>query len=573
VQIAGFIVSIVSALIATLSAWIAWRATRPVPNVSAKLTTIIQMPNPTITHTYGGQPEIGTVLLAHIQVTNLSIHPVQLIDYELSCRMRSGHRHQFDTQQRINSAVLPMSAQPRGKFKAYFEPGSFWTWPPRAVGYGELQMGWIPFTHSERFEREDFSEYELILTDVFGRRYEARITHDEVDTWMLGKTQGAVGLNEIFEFSGIRTEQDDEQEVLNSSQEAPATSDQPDRPIRSLVGRPGTPRASTTERITEQPRLNHPGLTLKSSATAGGERMVTRGVVVGRTVEISANQFSFNPPSRTEIYRYLTYWDAIDMPRLQGIGTFIDDKDILLREGILSESEVSYEPPRKEELRDINEGIINGFPASQFAMLQVQAAFDVANYLNTNAQSRWSIGQGASDSSQQFQWPMGQTSDEQVLEIQLHGALPFPKQGTPIEQLLDFRERRREELLDFRSAMYQLYDSVLQAENIGRALVNANERLETALLGLHRVMDESKIKKLVGGVKTYLSLGESDAIKVALPAIGAASAGAFRISPTGGRLAGLGLDAILTLTTQQTTRADLIPSEVTDFAYLYYAEQ
>jgi len=301
--------------------------------------------------------------------------------------------------------------------------------------------------------------------------------------------------------------------------------------------------------------------------------MLTRGVVAGRTVRISGNRLILNSPSQAEIVHYLTYWDTIDTPNIQGMGVLFDGKDLLLREGILSESRVTYEPPTQEELKDIQEGTINGFPSSQFAMLHVQAAFDVAKYLNKNTQVVWSIGQGTSDSAQELQLPMGHASNEQYLEMQLHDALPFPEEATPLEQLLEFRERRREELLAFRAAMDQLYDSVLQAENKNRALVHANEQLEKALLGWHRVMDESRIKKFIGGVKTYLSLGELDATKVVLPALGAASAGTIQISPAWGALAGLGLNAILTLATRQTSRADAIPSEVKDFAYLYYVEQ
>ena len=166
------------------------------------------------------------------------------------------------------------------------------------------------------------------------------------------------------------------------------------------------------------------------------------------------------------------------------------------------------------------------------------------------------------------------TSFESPLDIllTLSGILPAPGENVPIEKILSFREERRPELLAFRAAMTKWGSNVIQGQFTATELAQARETIESALVELHKVFDESRMSKIVGSARVYLSLSDTNAVKVLWPVLGAVTAGSFHLPTVGGALAGLALNAGLTFA-QRRRQSPLVgmPSTVTDYAYVYYA--
>ena len=88
------------------------------------------------------------------------------------------------------------------------------------MSYGQLHMGFLPFTSPEASRSGDIEEYRVILRDVFGKEHEGSISEHEVHSWMGGQYGMTFGLYEIMESAGVRLEPDTaEDEDDNSSSE------------------------------------------------------------------------------------------------------------------------------------------------------------------------------------------------------------------------------------------------------------------------------------------------------------------------------------------------------------------
>lgn len=201
-QLLSFLVSLLATAISVISAYISWRVTHPIPKLLARPTTVINPPNLDVSGSC-----YRTLVLFHVQITNLSTFPVQLVDYKLEARMLNGFRTQLSAESRI-SVEIPMTYEDKG-FMAKFETSNFMLWPPRAVEYGRLQMGFLPFASELVIEARDVHSYRLTLYDVFDNKYEAAISQEEVNAWDHGRRGASIGFFQIMEHAGVILDYDD----------------------------------------------------------------------------------------------------------------------------------------------------------------------------------------------------------------------------------------------------------------------------------------------------------------------------------------------------------------------------
>lgn len=212
-QILSFIVSLIAVGIAIISTFITWRTVRPIPKLSLFPTTVFDLSRTPIT----SDIPVRTFLIFHVRMVNLSTMPVQLIDYELEVRTRDRVRHKFRSHQSVTSN---MEATFNGKRIIFrFTKSCFMNWPPRAVNYGQLEMGFLAFTSSDIIQRDEIDEYCLTMQDVFGRKYEGSITQTEVDRWMHGQVGSPLSLTDIMESAGVKIEPVSQLEVSNAQPE------------------------------------------------------------------------------------------------------------------------------------------------------------------------------------------------------------------------------------------------------------------------------------------------------------------------------------------------------------------
>lgn len=198
-EFASLLVAIVASLISGLSAWIAYRSTHPRPELHARITTVLHGAAELSTNA-SGVPVASTVAVVHFRVTNLATAPVQLLDYDLIAVDSQGDQHVLN-HERGFALTMYLDWDGEEVTTMTFEPENYISWPPRAVKYGELEMGFLPFVVDESLEVEAIQEYRLTLTDVFDRKYIATLTASELDVWFEGDT--TLGLTTILDHAGV----------------------------------------------------------------------------------------------------------------------------------------------------------------------------------------------------------------------------------------------------------------------------------------------------------------------------------------------------------------------------------
>lgn len=82
--------------------------------------------------------------------------------------------------------------------------------------------------------------------------------------------------------------------------------------------------------------------------------------------------------------------------------------------------------------------------------------------------------------------------------------MPVPEIDVPLNEVLEFKAKRKDELTAFRIYIDELYQSIINAGDIPRAKNTAILKLEKALLEVDRTLDESAIKKTVTSLKGYI---------------------------------------------------------------------
>lgn len=89
------------------------------------------------------------------------------------------------------------------------------------------------------------------------------------------------------------------------------------------------------------------------------------------------------------------------------------------------------------------------------------------------------------------------------------GALPLPRAGVPLDDLLDFRYRRRDELLRFRRVLDDFQNRLAESESLEEARTEAvrfHESIELALSDLAATLKDARIETVTGSAKTLINV-------------------------------------------------------------------
>ncbi len=198
-----------------------------------------------------------------------------------------------------------------------------------------------------------------------------------------------------------------------------------------------------------------------------------------------------------DVRKYLLYWDEIDYPTNNALSVGLsDDLSFLQNCGILRRTHVTIQ----------GSFLLDG-------KVMIAAQEHVFKENEKNEKGKWSLAQ-LSDT--QF---YTQTTPEVGIEFELANCLPVPQGDVPLNDILEFKQKRESELLALRIYLNDLYQSIIIARDIPRAKNAALDKLELALKDLNKAMDESCIKKTI----TYLRGTIAGALDSGLRAQGAAS--------------------------------------------------
>lgn len=233
--------------------------------------------------------------------------------------------------------------------------------------------------------------------------------------------------------------------------------------------------------------------------------MNERGIVVSPPFSIlpSGGIQCGGDPSPLEMRKYLLYWDKIDYPDNNLVSVHSDDIDALMQLGVLERTFVRFQG-------EFNTG--NG----EFFIAAQEKAFSIRSELFPGS---WSMAQL---STTPF-YTQGERKTS--IDFELYGALPVPSASTPFYDILQFKEHRSDELLAFRAHLDDVYQKILNSPDSARARNTEIERLESAIHSISRTLDESRIKKAIGSLRSTIQsepisiLGMGATFAFAAPAI------------------------------------------------------
>ncbi|HTO38440.1 MAG TPA: DUF6236 family protein [Brumimicrobium sp.] len=263
--------------------------------------------------------------------------------------------------------------------------------------------------------------------------------------------------------------------------------------------------------------------------------------------------------SDESLRKYLMYWDEIHYVD----SSFFSPLDLNLPEyKLLAEEEIF-----KSIIIDFkHKGSLDPFTIAASKEL---AQIEYYNQINTsNNKMLFSIAQSGNILSLMNQNPI----KVDTLELSIADFLPIPT-NCSIEEILTFKEKRKDELLAFRVRLNEFTKSINKENFTKEELVHLEEKIILSLSDIHRVMDESGFQKVLQTMKTYFNISDSNIVNAVLPALGEIAGQNLQIPNGAGVLSGLALNSFIKLGMKKQSKLAGLPKETQDFAYLYYAEK
>lgn len=275
-----------------------------------------------------------------------------------------------------------------------------------------------------------------------------------------------------------------------------------------------------------------------------------RGIVVSPEIYISDKNRMVIKNSGIDpikLRQYLLYWDKIDFP----------DNNII---SFGSSPEVKY----LMEVDALQRSEVRLNLSGDMVDLYLKSQMEAFKENNNVEKGSWSIAQP----QRKLILDEGSSIQTRSLEIELYDCLPIPSSIVSLEDILIFKQRRNDELLEFRYLMDSLYQDVETSFDIERQFRKTIEQLQSKIVDIHRVMDESKITRLKASISVNLDLNAA-----VIGGLKGFLAGKYFSFPTewgaiiGAASSVIKFNAPLTLKPKQT------PNELRDFAYLYFAHK
>jgi hypothetical protein len=245
--------------------------------------------------------------------------------------------------------------------------------------------------------------------------------------------------------------------------------------------------------------------------------------------------------------KYLLFWDKIDYPvnNMIHIGGG-PDIEFLIQEGIATSTEVRFQKMEAHE-----NGLL--FIASQMVAFERK---------NKSEDKEWSIAQP----TERLIVPHEYSKRQGCLEFELYNAVQIPAADVPLQDVVEFKTRRKSELLALRDSMDSIVDQIMSSQDIPKRKNKALNKLHRDLNDFNRVMKETKLQQ----VKRSLTSVATD------PWFGVAGAGAlvkdylpenYQPYVQWLNVAALGACA-LKFSYQELSVGKSIPDEFRHFAYL-----
>lgn len=228
-----------------------------------------------------------------------------------------------------------------------------------------------------------------------------------------------------------------------------------------------------------------------------------RGIVISPPFEALPNGgFKCGgDPEPADLRKYLLYWDEIDYPdnNFVSIGPG-PDLQYLIDANVARRTRVNFQG-------SMSSGSGEFFIAAQ------QAAFE--NHEKENP-GLWSLVQLST--SPYFT----NTQPSLAVEYELWSMLPVPQADVPLNDILEFKQKRQDELTALRVHLDEMYQLIISSSDIPRAKVSQLVKLETSLNEIDRTLSESGVSKTLTSLRGFIAGEFTNIFGTGLGAAGAA---------------------------------------------------
>ena len=201
---------------------------------------------------------------------------------------------------------------------------------------------------------------------------------------------------------------------------------------------------------------------------------MNRGVIAAPAIiNIQGNGFTMERGlSPQEISYYALYWDKVVVPTNNLVHVGLPEEDILIDSGVIERPRVQFQ------------GAFHGAEIGQaFAISQYETA---KNLIETDRSTEWVIHQ----IGRQIHIPQKYAELKNSLRFELVNLLPVPNAATPIIDILEFKERRSDELNALHNAIEEVYIEALRCPDLGLGESRAIRDLKAQIGNLDEVTRE-----------------------------------------------------------------------------------
>lgn len=199
-----------------------------------------------------------------------------------------------------------------------------------------------------------------------------------------------------------------------------------------------------------------------------------RGVIASPAlISISLTGFTMKRSiSPEEIRYYALYWDKVVIPGSNLVYVGIPEEDLLKETGVVERPLVNFG------------GMWGGADVGHsFAIAQAQIA---EGLIKTDKECDWVMHQMGNTLS----LPNKYQKQHKNLRFDLVNALPVPSGDTPIDEILDFKFRRKDELENLHKTLDEAYIQILNSPDPSFTTVKAVSELKASISALEQVSGE-----------------------------------------------------------------------------------
>jgi len=244
---------------------------------------------------------------------------------------------------------------------------------------------------------------------------------------------------------------------------------------------------------------------------------------------------------------------------------------LLWDELVLPQSNFIGGPDRPDEVFLESAGILrkehfyfNGDVATGLAAGQMQ----VFNQLDSKAPGTWALAQG----ERSFLWHDGQTQENGGSLLELHRAIPIPRHDVPLAEVLEFKERRRDELLLLRHHLDMFASDIERSTDKAETLAAKVTEIDQACANLLEVGREWQFPVYLSNLKTSFSLDLSKVMLSAGAAFGAQQTFSLGVTAAVAAATPVALASMLSLKGDWGLRSVKRPASPYRYAYKMHEE-